>query len=391
VAEPGGRIVRKGRLVSRRGERLDRLLLDPADWPATAALDLMDPPDGESPSATSDRADDGGVSAGPPGRDRLTGLPRPILEVAAIGRRIVRARQALLNDDWNVGIVDAPIERFLSGAHGEATTWLPRRPGHFAADPFALERDRVLHILFEDFDRRRGRGSIAHVAIADDGSRSEIEIVLDPGVHVSYPFLVEDAGRVFMLPEASATGELVLYEAVAFPLRWRKAATLLPGIPAVDATVMEHEGRWWMFATRADRGANHNLFVWHAPVLTGPWMPHKANPVKTDARSARPGGTPFVVDGRLYRPSQDDSSVYGGGLVVNRIEVLTPRHFVEVSVSDVKPAPGSPYPDGLHTLSMAGSRTLIDGNVRHLVAESLGRAVRHRLGRPGRTEADSAG
>ncbi len=206
----------------------------------------------------------------------------------------------------------------------------------------------------------------------------EVETVLDPGVHASYPFIVERGGATFMLPETSAAGELVLYEAADFPRSWRRVATLLSA-PVADATVVEFDGRWWMFGTRTDRGPNNNLFVWHAPDLVGPWRPHEGNPVKTDARSARPGGTPFVVDGRLYRPSQDSSRIYGGGLVVNQIEVLTPRSFAERPVRTFLPEPGSSQPDGWHTLSTVGTKTLIDGNRRHFVPETLSLTLSRRL------------
>ena len=279
--------------------------------------------------------------AGQAGNIEAARLPQPLLEVAAVGRRMRGWVDVLVrHHDWNIGIVQAPIERMLTADEGPAITWLPARPGHFAADPFGLERDGVLHILFEDFDQRRGRGSISHIAIGPNGTVSDPECVLDPGVHASYPFLVEHEGAVFMLPETSAAGELVLYEAVDFPHRWRPAVTLLPGIPAVDASVIEHAGRWWMFATRLDRGANNNLFVWYAPQLTGPWTPHAANPVKTDAHSARPGGTPFVSAGQLYRPSQDNSLVYGGRVILNRVDVLTPTAFSERPVKGHRAAAG---------------------------------------------------
>jgi hypothetical protein len=282
-------------------------------------------------------------------------------------------------DNWNVGFLRVPIEQMLTPGHPDIT-WLPPRPGHYVADPFGLERDGITHVFFEDFDQREGVGSIGHVAIARDGSVSDPEAVLVPSVHASYPFLVEYDGQVFMLPETSAAGELVLYQADKFPRGWRPVATLLAGIPALDASVIEHEGRWWMFATRSDQGGNQNLFMWHAPELFGPWAPHAANPVKTDPRSARPGGTPFVFEGHLYRPSQDDSLVYGGRVVLNRVGVLTPRAFVERPVASIEPQ--SPYSDGLHTLSAAGGYTLVDGNSRRLTLATLRRNVAGRL--PGR-------
>jgi hypothetical protein len=374
IAEPGERVVREGWLSWWRGEQLDRILLDPAGWPATAALDRLDPRPAVAASAPAE--------ASQPRSDPGTGVPRPLLEIAAVARRGLSIPGTITrHDDWHVGIIDAPIDAVVASAEDLPITWLAGQPGRFAADPFGLERDGVLHVFFEDYDQQLARGTISHMEIAADGTAGEPEPVLDPGVHTSYPFLVEDQGSVFLLPETAAGGQLVLYEAVDFPGRWRPAATLLEDIPAVDASVVEFEGAWWMFATRLDRGANHNLFIWHATRLTGPWTPHTRNPVKTDARSARPGGTPFVSAGKLYRPSQDDSHGYGGRVVVNEIEVLTPRAFAERPVRWIEPPHGSPYRDGLHTLSGAGTRTLVDGNVRHFVKETFRRDVAARLGR----------
>lgn len=373
VAEPGERVVRDGWLSWWRGEQLDRILLDPVSWPATAALDRLDP----------NAAGDAPGPAGPPPRSRRgPGVPRPLLEVAAVARRGLSVASTFTrHDDWHIGVIDAPIETVVAPEGEMRIRWLDGRPGRFAADPFGLERDGVLHVFFEDYDQQMARGTISHIEIAADGTPGDPEPVLDPRVHTSYPFLVEDQGSVFLMPETAAAGKLVLYEAVEFPRRWRPAATLLEDVPAVDASVVEFGGGWWMFATRLDRGANHNLFIWHAPELTGPWTPHARNPVKTDARSARPGGTPFVSGGKLYRPSQDDSHGYGGRVVVNEVEILTPRAFAERPVRLIEPPHDSPYRDGLHTLSGAGTRTLVDGNARHFVRDTFRRDVAARLGR----------
>jgi hypothetical protein len=382
VSEPTGAIVREGWLQAVSwwtGNPLARLLTDPADWPAVTARRRLEPAQSVDASPAGAPADDRPDRRPSPS----LAMPRSLLEVAAVGRRIRGFVDVLTrHPDWNIGLIDAPIEE-VAGLEVPSVTWLPLRRDHFAADPFGIERDGILHVFFEDYDQRTARGVIGHLAMADDGTVSEPEVVLDTGVHASYPFLIEHEGAVFMLPEVSAAGELVLYEAVDFPSRWRPVATLLPGVPAADATIVEFEGRWWMFATRTDRGANQNLFVWHAPALMGPWEPHALNPVKTDARSARPGGTPFVASGRLHRPSQDNSRIYGGRLAVNRVEILTPGDFAERPVGFVRPWPGSPYPDGLHTLSAVGNRTLIDGNRRHLVKGALRLNIQSKLPRRG--------
>src|SRR5213596_456309 len=55
----------------------------------------------------------------------------------------------------------------------------------------------------------------------------------------------------------------------------------------------------------------------------GPWRPHPGNPVKVDVRSSRPAGGPFLFGGNLYRPAQDCSRTYGGGITINRVTHLS--------------------------------------------------------------------
>jgi hypothetical protein len=93
--------------------------------------------------------------------------------------------------------------------------------------------------------------------------------------------------------------------------------------------------------------------------------------VKCDLRSARPAGPLFIMDGALYRPAQDCSVTYGGAVVINRVERLTPEEFVERPVRRLAPATQGPYPHGLHTLSGAGNVTLVDGKRHVLSAASV--------------------
>jgi hypothetical protein len=93
-------------------------------------------------------------------------------------------------------------------------------------------------------------------------------------------------------------------------------------------------------------------------------MPHATNPVKVDAGSSRPAGTPFVHGGELYRPAQDCSKTYGRRIVLNRVIKLTVSEFEEERAAVVNPDSNGPYPHGLHTISSvlnAPNVTLIDG------------------------------
>ncbi|MFP3900239.1 MAG: hypothetical protein ACLFXM_05250, partial [Acidimicrobiia bacterium] len=126
-----------------------------------------------------------------------------------------------------------------------------------------------------------------------------------------------------------------------------------------------------------------DLHVWHAADLVGPWSPHRRNPVKMDVRSARPAGTPFVVDGVLHRPAMDNSRTYGGRVVINRVVELTPDTFEERPAAVVPPFPG-PFGRGIHTLAAAGPVTIVDGKRVRTVPTLLPAKVVHRLSDRGR-------
>ena len=339
--------------------QFEQLLVDTAAWLADAAGNAPHGTAAAGAIPVATRAEPG--ACGEPPVHRRFEAPLPLLWLAARTREIAAANITLVRrDDWNIGLLDRPIEGVLTTAEPSTIRWLPTRPGRYAADPFGVEVGGQLHVLFEDFDVEQRRGIISATTLEPDGRFSDPEPVLDTEGHASYPFLLEADGEVWMIPETSASREVRLYRSTGLPDRWHLEARLLSDVQVSDPTIVQHGDRWWMFGTSRSLGVDHALRVWHAPGLTGPWTVHRNDPVKFDARSARPGGTPFVVDGVLYRPAQDCSRRYGGSVVVNRIDELTPTAFREVPVAGVRPR--APYPDGLHTLSAAGARTLIDGN-----------------------------
>src|SRR5262249_30617771 len=157
-----------------------------------------------------------------------------------------------------------------------------------------------LTILCERYPYRSGLGEIVSLE-PNSHYRARRAARIGPPFHRSYPFLIVRSGEVYCVPETYQAREVGLYRAVEFPHVWEKAATLIRDVAAVDSTVFEHDGRWWLFCVDHEQGAEAELFLWYAPDLLGPWSPHRGNPVKTDIRSARPAGTPFVHQGVLYR------------------------------------------------------------------------------------------
>jgi hypothetical protein len=240
-----------------------------------------------------------------------------------------------------------------------------------------MVHDGRVTILAEEFDFRRPRGTLVALTSAKpDGTDADPDgpdlddLVLErvegmpanPSLHASYPYLLEEDGDIYCVPEVATAGCVRLYRAVRFPLEWEPVATIVPNFAGVDSTVFRHDGRWWVFCTEGAGGWGHTrLHAWHADRLTGPWKPHALNPLKTDVRSSRGAGCPFIWMDRFIRPAQDCSRAYGGRIAFNEVLRLTPTDFEERTVSWLEPDPDGPFPHGLHTVSRLGDRLLVDG------------------------------
>ena len=274
------------------------------------------------------------------------------------------------SDFWRVGLVPAPIAALLEPATlvalRDRVVWLPD-PGswRYLADPFGLRRGDAFHVFVEAFDYRTKHAVIEHHEFGPDLVWRNKAIALARPFHLSYPYLVEDANEVFMVPESRQAGEIALYRAREFPLGWVRETALLPGVPGAEPSLIRYDGRWWMFFTIVGPKARdqRELHAAYADRLAGPWRLHPQNPIVNDRAGARPGGTPFVAaDRAVILPVQDCSRTYGGAIRFLRFASLAPDR---ITVEHLAPrltgdSVSSSHGDGLHTLAGCGDLTLID-------------------------------
>lgn len=289
-------------------------------------------------------------------------------------------------DIWKCGITAQPVAAILAsgGVDGEVT-WLDDEPDfQFLADPFGWRDEHgALHLFAEHYDYRTRHGTI-HRLVLDAQLRlvDRRPCLIEPW-HLSYPQVFAGEGATWMLPEAHRSGGLTLYRDHGELEDWRAECRIALDCVPVDASILRHEGRWWLFYSPATSKATKlsHLHVAWADSLCGPWTVHPGNPVRIDRRSARPGGTPLWIGGRIMLPVQDCALTYGGAVRPLWIDRLDEAHF-EAEAGEALALPGSagPYHEGMHMLAACGDVTLfdvkrIDRSLRGLMLE-----VRRRLG-----------
>ena len=104
--------------------------------------------------------------------------------------------------------------------------------GMYHADPFLWGED----IFFEDYDYKKGIISVMKI-----GEFAPIPVI-ENEYHMSFPFLIEDKGEIYMIPETGIAQRIEAYRATEFPYKWEKAGTLVEGVCAGD-TVVHRNGK----------------------------------------------------------------------------------------------------------------------------------------------------
>jgi hypothetical protein len=279
-----------------------------------------------------------------------------------------KARRLVLDDVWHIGYRRSRSERFRL---------MTAPPGRYYADPFVVEHEGRHHLFFEDDDLDGGRGVISWTCFDEHGVPRPAQPALRRPYHLSYPCVFQWDGGWYMVPESCQQRTVELFKAADFPRGWALERVLLTGVDAVDATILEHEGRFWLFANVAVPGGpiadELSLFLADSPL--GEWVPHPMNPIVSDVRRARPAGRVIMRDGTLIRPSQDCSGRYGFATVFNHITRLSPTEYAETPIGRLEPG----WMRGnlaTHTFNAAGEYEVVDAHPRSLRFRRRRRKVR---------------
>jgi hypothetical protein len=234
------------------------------------------------------------------------------------------------------------------------------------ADPHVIQKDGMYYVFIEELIYREVKGHISCLTIDHAGNFTPPRPVIIQPYHLSYPFVFCHQDKYFMVPETSENRTIELYECVQFPDRWQRVRVLMDNVWAVDATLHQKDGLWWLFTNiRQHEGTSDwdDLYLFSAPHLfEARWTPHPMNPVVSDVRSARPAGRLFLHQGKLYRPSQDSSRRYGYRIRINQVLTLNESRYEEMSVGVIEPPAGYKFL-AAHTVNSSGGLTVIDSAI----------------------------
>ena len=235
----------------------------------------------------------------------------------------------------------------------------------FWADPFIFHFKNHDYIFFENYSYKANRAKISCGKL-ENNEIIEIVDVLNLDYHLSYPFIFEEDGDIYLMPETSENKRLEIYRCLDFPNQWEIYTTAFNGEAVADAHFFTDTlNQRWLFLNKLSSPNSvfeNELYIYQVDsIILNKIIPHKQNPVIIDSRRARNGGLIFEYQNKFYRPSQSNvDGIYGKSLNLNEIVKLTIDEYIEQPIQNT----GSNNTIGLyamHHLHQKEDFYIIDG------------------------------
>ena len=218
------------------------------------------------------------------------------------------------------------------------------------ADPFLFVKGDTLYLFYEHLTKWFGTGRICMRSTKDlEIWTEEVDVLVEP-FHLSFPFVFEENGKVYMLPETGGDKSIRLYEAEDDTLtKWRLVKKLKEDEETwYDSVIYKRNDTYYLFTgTDDDKQQIEHLFV--SDKLLGPYKEHPMSPIYIGRDGGRNAGSIIEHGGKLYRPVQVCLIGYGEQTSVMEIEKITPTEYKEhLFKKDIIDTTIPPYKDGGH-------------------------------------------
>lgn len=251
------------------------------------------------------------------------------------------------SEQWTVGISRG---RFLEKGVKDLVVH-PVPKGEFWADPFLYRNpdDGKLYLMVERFPFRERKGVIACGEVDDELHVHNMHDVLVKPYHLSYPHLIEEDDKLYMMPESSANNRLDVYVCDEFPNQWQLYAAGMLGQSVTDTVYYKDKnGERWLFTTESDSDVVMHCTVMNIYKIDSLALkevtPHKQNPIIIDSSCARNGGRIFESNGNIYRVAQNNTyGEYAHGVSLRQIVRLDIDGYEEIEVTGLSGTEVAPF------------------------------------------------
>lgn len=230
----------------------------------------------------------------------------------------------------------------------------------FQADPFIIEKADKLYVFYEAFSFRNSKGTLRCRIL--DRELTEIDDVKlegfdDLNCHLSFPFLIHINDQLFMIPESSERKEVILFQSVEFPVRWKKIKVLISDTEVTDNVFLTINETCYLLSTTMD----NEIIIHSAENIYGQWQ-RIAPSLKVSNHHHRGAGAPYLVDNKMYFLTQECTpETYGKSIYIKELVTLSNTVFDESLIEKINSSIN--HSDGVHTLNFSNNYIVYDTKI----------------------------
>ena len=235
--------------------------------------------------------------------------------------------------------------------------WKPK-PRRFQADPFLFVKDDEL-FLFYELQHWDDPGCIAMMKTIDLKTWSKPIIVLKEPFHLSFPFVFEDHGAIYMIPESQENDSIRLYRAnddlssftfVRILLQQEKKEGI--HFNYNDSHIFKKNGKYYLFTSYQKNWMYYQELYVSDDLLHGDFVKHPKSPVCMSNEYGRNGGSLIKYHSHLLRVTQDCHADYGDNISLMEVMVLNENDYEEKLFKHNVFSKNNIFIDGGHQLNI---------------------------------------
>ena len=214
-------------------------------------------------------------------------------------------------------------------------------PVIIVADPFLYVHNDELYLFYEE-KRLFTPGILRMVKTKDLKEWTKPVTVLQESFHLSYPYVFEDDGNVYMIPETCNAKEIRLYIADNDKLTHFSQVDVLVShkqkdkhitIDYSDSSVLKKDNTYYLMTTLEIDNENQ-LFLYTSNKLEGPYKEHLASPICKSNKFGRNAGSLIQRGEKFYRVAQDCEKRYGDNVHLFEVKEMNETTYHEVLLKE---------------------------------------------------------
>lgn len=270
-------------------------------------------------------------------------------------------KKLFFHESWDIMVIKSKGEHtfpentleILSNAKAQ----LLKKKYTFQADPFIIDKDDRLYIFYEAFSFLNSKGILrCRILNADLVEMDDVKLegFDDLQCHLSFPFLFDLDGKLFMIPESSERKEIVLFQSVDFPTRWEKVKVLVSDLAATDNVTFKLNDIYYLVSTTM----NYEMIIHTAENILGEWT--KISPeLRVCNYHHRGAGAPYSINNKTYIFTQEcNPGEYGKSVYIKELTTLTPQNYEEKLIEKINSSINKS--EGIHTINFTEKYIVYD-------------------------------